>query len=344
MRAEADPTRHKTPAPQAKAPAPSSGVPQPAPRIRTEQYTEVYMPSNTTPQLPSVIHARYLRGGRWVPVRVGALSLKGAVLLAGALPRSEDHADIAFAFGSNRATVRGVVGKVSTNREATQTGAATFAVSFDLDDATKRQLTQLLMAARDAKITISHRRRARRAGSRSSPAPARPAAAAAAPSTATDTATTGAAAGAATATATRRRRLVAVTACPTGIAHTYMAAEALEAAAERAGVDIAVETQGSAGSSPLHHQTIADADAAIFAVDVGVRDRHRFAGKPLVSSGVKRPMDDADAMIAEALRYADDPRAPRVEGTEAGADTASGAGSESWGTHVRRVLMTGVPT
>ena len=179
-------------------------------------------------------------------------------------------------------------------------------------------------------------------GAAAAPAPARPAAAAAAPSTATDTATTGAAAGAATATATRRRRLVAVTACPTGIAHTYMAAEALEAAAERAGVDIAVETQGSAGSSPLHHQTIADADAAIFAVDVGVRDRHRFAGKPLVSSGVKRPMDDADAMIVEALRYADDPHAPRVEGTEAGADTSGGGGSESWGTHVRRVLMTGV--
>ena len=52
----------------------------------------------------------------------------------------------------------------------------------------------------------------------------------------------------------------------------------------------------------------------IFAVDVGVRDRGRFAGKPVVSSGVKRPIDDADAMIAEALRYADDPNAPRVEG------------------------------
>ena len=54
-----------------------------------------------------------------------------------------------------------------------------------------------------------------------------------------------------------RRSLVAVTACPTGIAHTYMAAEALEAAAERAGVEIAVETQGSAGSNPLsprHHR------------------------------------------------------------------------------------------
>ncbi|HEU5455414.1 MAG TPA: fructose-specific PTS transporter subunit EIIC [Nocardioides sp.] len=137
------------------------------------------------------------------------------------------------------------------------------------------------------------------------------------------------------------RRLVGVTACPTGIAHTYMAAEALEAAAERAGVAIAVETQGSAGATPLGVDTIASADAVIFAVDVGVRDRHRFAGKPVVSSGVKRPIDDADAMIAEALRYADDPGAPRVEGTAADA-TAGGAEGESWGARVRRVLMTGV--
>jgi PTS system fructose-specific IIC component len=142
-----------------------------------------------------------------------------------------------------------------------------------------------------------------------------------------------------------RPSLVAVTACPTGIAHTYMAAEALEAAAERAGVELAVETQGSAGSTPLPAETIARAGAAIFAVDVGVRDKGRFAGKPLVSSGVKRPMDDADAMIAEALRYADDPNAPRVEGGGGGdGDSAArgSGGNESWGARTRRVLMTGV--
>ena len=124
-----------------------------------------------------------------------------------------------------------------------------------------------------------------------------------------------AAAAAAAAPATGERSLVAVTACPTGIAHTYMAAEALEAAAARAGVPIAVETQGSAGSKPLPPATIAAASAVIFAVDVGVRDRGRFAGKPVVSSSVKRPIEDGDAMIAEALRYADDPNAPRVEGS-----------------------------
>ena len=123
-----------------------------------------------------------------------------------------------------------------------------------------------------------------------------------------------AAAAPAGATATGGRSLVAVTACPTGIAHTYMAAEALEAAAAKAGVPIAVETQGSAGAKPLPPETIAAASAVIFAVDVGVRDRGRFAGKPVVSSSVKRPIEDGDAMIAEALRYADDPNAPRVEG------------------------------
>jgi PTS system fructose-specific IIC component len=145
-----------------------------------------------------------------------------------------------------------------------------------------------------------------------------------------------------TGTAAASRSLVAVTACPTGIAHTYMAAEALEAAAAKAGVPIAVETQGSAGAKPLAPETIAAASAVIFAVDVGVRDRGRFAGKPVVSSSVKRPIEDGDAMIAEALRYAEDPNAPRVEGAlTAGEGTGGGAG-ESWGARTRRVLMTGV--
>ncbi len=138
------------------------------------------------------------------------------------------------------------------------------------------------------------------------------------------------------------RRLVAVTACPTGIAHTYMAAEALQDAAARAGVEIAVETQGSAGSKPLPPDTIAAADAVIFAVDVGVRDRARFAGKPVVSSGVKRPIDEGDVMIAEALRFAGDPNAPRVEGDATTVGSSGPGAGESWGARVRRVLMTGV--
>ena len=136
--------------------------------------------------------------------------------------------------------------------------------------------------------------------------------------------------------------LVAVTACPTGIAHTYLAAEALEAAAERAGVEISVETQGSAGSHPLSPDTIARAAAVIFAVDVGVRDRGRFAGKPVVSSGVKRPIDEADKMIEEALRYSKDSNAPRVEGSVTAGEGGGGGAGETWGGRTRRVLMTGV--
>ncbi|MGH3333573.1 MAG: PTS fructose transporter subunit IIABC [Nocardioidaceae bacterium] len=143
----------------------------------------------------------------------------------------------------------------------------------------------------------------------------------------------------------RRRSIVAVTACPTGIAHTYMAAESLQAAADRAGVDIHIETQGSAGASPLPQSTIDAADAAVFAADVGVRDRGRFAGKPLSAGGVKRGIDDADGMIAEALAYADDPNAPRVEGAAGAAAPGRAAATghkESFGLKVRRVLLTGV--
>ena len=113
--------------------------------------------------------------------------------------------------------------------------------------------------------------------------------------------------------AAQSKSVVAVTACPTGIAHTYMAADALAAAAKRAGVTLTVETQGSSGSTPLPAKTIADADAVIFATDVGVKDRQRFAGKPVVASGVKRAINEPDKMIAEALSAAADPSAARVQ-------------------------------
>jgi PTS system fructose-specific IIC component len=175
------------------------------------------------------------------------------------------------------------------------------------------------------------------------PTPPPPAPAPAAPAAGAEAA---AAVGTPTATATAggRRSLVAVTACPTGIAHTYMAAEALQQAAARAGVDIQVETQGSAGATPLPDDVIRNAGAVIFACDVGVRDRHRFAGLPMVSSGVKRAVDDSDAMVADALRAMDNPNAPRVEGAGDSGDSAStaGAAGESWGARTRRILMTGV--
>lgn len=71
-------------------------------------------------------------------------------------------------------------------------------------------------------------------------------------------------------------RIVAVTSCPTGIAHTYMAAESLENAGREAGVEVVVEPQGSAGFTRLDPAVIAAADGVIFAHDVPVREKDRF--------------------------------------------------------------------
>jgi PTS system fructose-specific IIC component len=141
----------------------------------------------------------------------------------------------------------------------------------------------------------------------------------------------------------KAKTLVAVTACPTGIAHTYMAADSLVAAAKKAGATLHVETQGSSGSTPLSPATIAEADAVIFATDVGVKDKQRFAGKPVVASGVKRAINEPDKMVAEALAAAADPAAPRVQGDAgAPATAAAPAGGVGWGTRTRQILLTGV--
>ncbi|WP_439693653.1 PTS fructose transporter subunit IIABC [Curtobacterium sp. SP.BCo] len=141
-------------------------------------------------------------------------------------------------------------------------------------------------------------------------------------------------------TATQRKLIVGVTACPTGIAHTYMAADALVAAAQRAGAEMHVETQGSSQVEPLDPALIARADAVVFAVDVDVRDRGRFAGKPLVSGPVKRGVDEPDKMIAEAIRASEDPNAARVQGGAATAETTKT--DEHFGQALKRWLLTGV--
>ena len=96
-------------------------------------------------------------------------------------------------------------------------------------------------------------------------------------------------------------KIVAVTSCITGIAHTYMAAEALEQAAKKAGYEITVETQGSAGSSPMKQSTIDEADVVIFATDLEVKDRSRFNGKPFLQIGVSKALADAEGVVAQAV-------------------------------------------
>ncbi|WP_411082970.1 fructose-specific PTS transporter subunit EIIC [Streptomyces sp. cmx-18-6] len=142
-------------------------------------------------------------------------------------------------------------------------------------------------------------------------------------------------------------RIVAVTSCPTGIAHTYMAAESLTAAGRAEGIEVAVETQGSAGFSKLDPAVIARADAVIWAHDVEVREKARFRGKPLVDVGVKAGINRPAELIAEARRKAERGEIAAVpqggDGPGAGEDDESGgAGGAHFGVRLRTYLMSGV--
>ncbi|WP_328413564.1 fructose-specific PTS transporter subunit EIIC [Streptomyces violaceus] len=141
--------------------------------------------------------------------------------------------------------------------------------------------------------------------------------------------------------AERPFRIVAVTSCPTGIAHTYMAAESLENAGREAGVEVTVETQGSAGFTRLDPEVIAAADGVIFAHDVSVREKDRFAGKPTVDVGVKAGINRPAELIAEVRE-----KAARGEVTSGSPGTTpverTGDSGEGYGTKLRKWLMSGV--
>lgn len=156
-------------------------------------------------------------------------------------------------------------------------------------------------------------------------------------------AATEAAVAAETAPVGERPLIVAVTACPTGIAHTYMAADSLVAAGDEAGVDVRVETQGSGGVTPLPAEVIGSAQAAIFATDVGVKDMGRFAGLPVIESGVKRAINEPGVMITEALAAAKNPAARKVAAGGGAGEASAGEGSQlSVGKRAMQALMTGV--
>lgn len=97
-------------------------------------------------------------------------------------------------------------------------------------------------------------------------------------------------------------KLVAVTSCPTGIAHSQMAAESLEQTADRLGHEIQVEIQGAMGAeNELGKATIADADAAIIAADTAVsRDRFEAADVPVVKATVKAAINDTESLFERA--------------------------------------------
>ncbi|AZZ60410.1 PTS fructose transporter subunit IIB [Oenococcus sp. UCMA 16435] len=102
------------------------------------------------------------------------------------------------------------------------------------------------------------------------------------------------------------RKLIAVTACATGVAHTYMAEKALLQAAKKMNVLIKVETQGATGIG--HYLTAKDVqigETVILATDTKVRDLNRFNGKKILQVGVSDPIKNAEKVINDALTLVD---------------------------------------
>jgi len=138
--------------------------------------------------------------------------------------------------------------------------------------------------------------------------------------------------------------IIAATGCPTGIAHTYMAQEALEQAAKKAGVTIKVETHGQIGvENELTPEEIANAKAVIIAADKDVQPQ-RFVNKKIIDVSVGQGIKNADELVAQALRgegvvkyHSDD---AVVEASET--PQSSNVGKSSIGREIYKHLMNGV--
>ncbi|CAH6230890.1 PTS fructose transporter subunit IIBC [Pantoea agglomerans] len=141
---------------------------------------------------------------------------------------------------------------------------------------------------------------------------------------------------AAPAQAGAQKRVVAVTACPTGVAHTFMAAEAIQAEATRRGWWVKVETRGSVGAgNAITPEEVAAADLVIVAADIEV-DLAKFAGKPMyrTSTGLalKKTAQELDKAVAEAKPYK----------AAAGGQSNSSEEEKKGGAGAYRHLLTGV--
>ena len=133
-------------------------------------------------------------------------------------------------------------------------------------------------------------------------------------------------------------QILAVTACPTGIAHTYMAAEALEKAAEKMGVTIKVETDGSGGAkNVLTKEEIANCDGIICAVDRNV-EMARFDGKPVYKTAVSNGINKPEELINKILNK----QAPVYHSDSADASEDAAGDGEGFGRKIYKHLMNGV--
>lgn len=134
------------------------------------------------------------------------------------------------------------------------------------------------------------------------------------------------------------KKILAVTACPTGIAHTYMAAEAIQKAAEAKGCWVKVETRGSSGAkNVITAQEIADADGVILAVDTKV-PTDRFNGKKVITCQVSDGISKADQLVDRIISG----DAPVFTAENTAAAEASSSGGDSLGHKAYMDLMNGV--
>jgi 2-O-A-mannosyl-D-glycerate-specific PTS system IIC component len=135
------------------------------------------------------------------------------------------------------------------------------------------------------------------------------------------------------------KTLVAVTACPAGIAHTYMAAESLEQAGRRMGVTVYVEKQGANGiEDPLTEERLRKADGAVFAADVSVKGEERFAHLPVYRTSVAAPLRNAEAVIRRALEQAEKEGKRDLQSMATPAEPPK----TSWQGEVKSAILTGI--
>lgn len=97
-------------------------------------------------------------------------------------------------------------------------------------------------------------------------------------------------------------KIVGVTSCPSGVAHTYMAAEALEQSAKKRGIEIKVETQGSSGAeNQLTPEEVAQADFVVLTNDTNINGMERFQGKKVVQLSATQIIEKADAVVKKLM-------------------------------------------
>lgn len=139
------------------------------------------------------------------------------------------------------------------------------------------------------------------------------------------------------------KTVLAITACPAGIAHTYMAAEALIKAGKEMGVDVFVEKQGANGIEDRHTtKLLKKADAIIYANDVAVKEEERFAHLPKVKTSVAAPLRNAKGLLQEALDKAEKTPKKEYSPDQGSASADEEAGEKSFKSEIKDSILTGI--